>query len=77
MGVMLKRVYEPPASADGMRILVDRLWPRGLSKDKAKVDHWLKEVKGVKYYFRYMDDMVIFGSSKEELHKLKRTKFVQ
>lgn len=36
------------------------------------VDHWLKEVKGVKYYFRYMDDMVIFGSSKEELHKLKR-----
>ena len=44
MGVMLKRVYEPPASADGMRILVDRLWPRGLSKDKAKVDHWLKEV---------------------------------
>ena len=36
------------------------------------VDHWLKEIKGVKYYFRYMDDMVIFGSSKEELHKLKR-----
>lgn len=36
------------------------------------LDHWLKEVKGVKYYFRYMDDMVIFGSSKEELHKLKR-----
>ena len=36
------------------------------------VDHWLKEVKDVKYYFRYMDDMVIFGSSKEELHKLKK-----
>lgn len=36
------------------------------------LDHWLKEVKGVKYYFRYMDDMVILGSSKEELHKLKR-----
>lgn len=36
------------------------------------VDHWLKEVKGVKYYFRYMDDMVIFGSSKEWLHNLKR-----
>ena len=35
------------------------------------LDHWLKEVKGVKYYFRYMDDMVIFGSSKEELHRLK------
>lgn len=36
------------------------------------LDHWLKEVKGVKYYFRYMDDMVILGSSKEELHQLKR-----
>lgn len=36
------------------------------------LDHWLKEVKGVKYYFRYMDDMVIFGGTKEELHKLKR-----
>ena len=42
------------------------------SSDVSVVDHWLKEVKGVKYYFRYMDDMVIFGSSKEELHKLKR-----
>lgn len=36
------------------------------------LDHWLKEVKGIKYYFRYMDDMVILGSSKEELHKLKK-----
>lgn len=36
------------------------------------LDHWLKEVKGVKHYFRYMDDMVILGASKEELHLLKR-----
>ena len=34
-------------------------------------DHWIKEVKKVKYYFRYMDDIVIFGSNKEELHKLR------
>jgi uncharacterized protein YeaO (DUF488 family) len=40
----LKRVYDPPAEADGMRVLVDRLWPRGLSKDKAAVDLWLKDV---------------------------------
>jgi len=40
----LKRVYEAPAAADGMRVLVDRLWPRGLSKDKAAVDLWLKDV---------------------------------
>ena len=40
----LKRVYETPAEADGMRVLVDRLWPRGLSKEKAAVDLWLKDV---------------------------------
>jgi uncharacterized protein YeaO (DUF488 family) len=40
----LKRVYENPSRADGFRILVDRLWPRGLSKDKAKVDLWLKDI---------------------------------
>jgi len=43
-GIALKRVYEPAAPGDGLRILVDRLWPRGLSKDKAAVDHWLKDV---------------------------------
>ena len=40
----LKRVYEAPLKDDGTRILVDRLWPRGLSKEKAKVDLWLKEI---------------------------------
>ncbi|MBV9250977.1 MAG: DUF488 family protein, partial [Acetobacteraceae bacterium] len=40
----LKRVYEPAASEDGVRILVDRLWPRGLSKADAAIDHWIKEV---------------------------------
>jgi uncharacterized protein YeaO (DUF488 family) len=44
MPVHIKRVYEPPEPSDGKRILVDRLWPRGLSKDKAKADLWLKEV---------------------------------
>ena len=40
----LKRVYEPPSETDGTRILIDRLWPRGLSKDKAHVDLWLKAI---------------------------------
>lgn len=39
----LKRVYEPAANEDGVRVLVDRLWPRGLRKEVAKVDHWMKE----------------------------------
>ena len=44
MSVMLKRAYEPPAATDGERILVDRLWPRGLAKVKAGIDLWLKDV---------------------------------
>lgn len=42
--VKLKRVYDPPNPGDGQRILVDRLWPRGLSKIKAKIHFWLKDV---------------------------------
>src|SRR5580658_161464 len=44
MLIALKRAYEPPDRADGTRILVDRLWPRGMSKDSAHIDHWLKEL---------------------------------
>lgn len=44
MIIKLKRVYEKPKPADGTRILVDRLWPRGLSKVRAKLDLWLKEI---------------------------------
>jgi len=40
----IKRVYEVPNENDGVRILVDRLWPRGLTKQKAKIDFWLKEI---------------------------------
>lgn len=42
--VALKRVYDEPASSDGARVLVERLWPRGLSKARAHIDLWLKEV---------------------------------
>ena len=42
--VALKRVYEAPEAGDGTRVLVERLWPRGLAKERAHVDHWLKDV---------------------------------
>ncbi|MPY59415.1 DUF488 domain-containing protein [Streptomyces spongiae] len=42
MSVRVRRVYEPPEPDDGVRVLVDRLWPRGLSKDAAQVDEWPK-----------------------------------
>ena len=42
--VALKRVYDEPEPGDGTRVLVDRLWPRGLSKERAHIDLWLKEI---------------------------------
>jgi uncharacterized protein YeaO (DUF488 family) len=44
MNIKIKRVYEKPDEKDGFRILVDRLWPRGLTKEKAAVDLWLKDI---------------------------------
>jgi uncharacterized protein YeaO (DUF488 family) len=42
--VRLKRVYDEPARADGFRVLVDRLWPRGLTQDAARLDVWLRDI---------------------------------
>ena len=42
--IKIKRIYDQSTKEDGFRILVDRLWPRGISKDKAKVDLWLREI---------------------------------
>jgi uncharacterized protein YeaO (DUF488 family) len=42
--IQLKRAYEPPSPADGYRLLVERLWPRGLTKERAAIDLWMKEV---------------------------------
>lgn len=42
--IRIKRIYDKPEKRDGFRILVDRLWPRGLSKEKAGIDLWLKEI---------------------------------
>jgi len=44
MPIAVKRVYGKPAKADGTRVLVDRLWPRGLSKESAAIRHWLREL---------------------------------
>ena len=44
MTFQIKRVYEPAKSSDGIRVLVDRLWPRGVKKSSARLDHWMKDV---------------------------------
>jgi uncharacterized protein YeaO (DUF488 family) len=84
MDLRIKRVYEQPDRDDGTRILVDRLWPRGLTKEKAKVDLWLKDVapstalrkwfahdpaKWTEFQTRYREEL---KSNKEPLSLLKQ-----
>lgn len=55
----IKRAYEPREDADGCRVLVDRLWPRGLTKAAAAIDHWFKEVApsiGLRRWFDHRAD---------------------
>ncbi|RMD87174.1 MAG: DUF488 domain-containing protein [Alphaproteobacteria bacterium] len=42
--IFTRRIYDPPAAQDGYRVLVDRLWPRGMTKEKAAIDHWAKDL---------------------------------
>ncbi len=42
--IKIKRVYDPPSRNDGKRILIDRLWPRGLKKEEARIDEWMKDI---------------------------------
>lgn len=44
MGIVIKRIYESPEAPDGYRVLVDRLWPRGMTKERAALDLWMKDV---------------------------------
>lgn len=44
MQIRLKRAYDEPSKQDGTRILVDRVWPRGLKKEQAQIDHWLRDI---------------------------------
>ena len=59
LNIQLKRIYAPPSPKDGVRILVDRLWPRGLSKEAASLDHWLRDVApstALRQWFNHQED---------------------
>ena len=64
--IKLKRVYEKPEATDGMRILVDRLWPRGLRKDDAQIDEWMKEIAPSDSLRRW------YGHKEEQWEEFKR-----
>lgn len=82
--ILIKRVYEAPAATDGKRILVDRLWPRGLSKAAATIAHWVRDVapsdalrawykhdpdKWEEFQRRYFVELDALGSELEELRQ--------
>ena len=84
MTIRLKRAYEQPEPEDGTRVLVERLWPRGLSKERAAVDLWIKEVspspelrrwfghdpaRWAEFRRRYRDEL---GERPDELERLRR-----
>ena len=67
--IHLKRAYEAPSEKDGLRILVERLWPRGLSKEKAAVDLWLKDVAPSPELRRWFGhDPARWGAFQERYH---------
>src|SRR5699024_8223786 len=70
MTVKLKRAYDDPAKNDGKRILVDRVWPRGVSKEKLKLDEWFKDIgpsKDLRQWFDHDPDK--FDEFKQKYHK--------
>lgn len=76
MSVNIKRAYEKAAKSDGFRILVDRIWPRGISKEEAKIDLWLKEIapsSELRKWFDH-DEEKWLEFKKRYLKELKRNK---
>ena len=66
----VKRVYEKPDESDGIRVLVDRLWPRGIKKEDAKIDHWMKEIA-------LSDDLRKWFAHKEERWQEFKNRYVK
>ncbi|WP_449619781.1 DUF488 domain-containing protein [Robertmurraya sp. Marseille-Q9965] len=59
--IKIKRIYEPLSEIDGYRVLVDRLWPRGISKEKAQIDEWAKDIApstDLRKEFNHMPDLM-------------------
>lgn len=63
MAVKIKRAYDKPSLSDGPRVLVDRLWPRGIKKNQARIDHWLKNLAPsdtLRKWYHSTDNWVVF-----------------
>ncbi|MEZ5331790.1 MAG: DUF488 family protein [Thermoanaerobaculia bacterium] len=71
MDIGIKRIYEEPAPEDGRRVLVDRLWPRGLSKERARVDFWAREIAPSNELRRW------YGHDPEKWEEFRRRYFAE
>ncbi|MCC2664627.1 MAG: uroporphyrin-III methyltransferase [Geminicoccaceae bacterium] len=69
MSIELKRAYDPPAKSDGRRVLVDRVWPRGIAKDDLEIDGWLKDLAPSTELRKW------FGHDPEKWHEFKQRYF--
>jgi uncharacterized protein YeaO (DUF488 family) len=82
MSFVLKRIYEPPEEGDGKRVLVDRLWPRGVKKEEARLDLWMKEITpspSIRIWFGHQPErMEVFaGLYREELSRVEMAPYVE
>jgi uncharacterized protein YeaO (DUF488 family) len=88
MGIQIKRVYDAPATSDGYRVLIDRLWPRGVTKDRAHLDEWARELapstelrrwfghdpsRFEEFRRRYTNELAAQGDKLRELRSRART----
>ncbi|MGD0166282.1 MAG: DUF488 family protein [Gaiellaceae bacterium] len=88
MDIRLKRAYEPASDEDGYRVLVERLWPRGVSRERARLDEWAKEIAPSpelrrwyghdpslfeQFRRRYLDELTGHAQKLEELRRRART----
>ena len=86
--IHIKRVYEPPANEDGIRVLVDRIWPRGISKETAALALWLKDIapttalrkwfnhdpaRWAEFHRRYHAELALNPAPVEQLRELMKT----
>ncbi len=91
MPIKLKRIYDDVSKDDGVRILVDRLWPRGISKERAKVDEWMRDIapsnelrkwvhedfsRWAEFKLKYFDDLREHTEAVESIRKMAKRKTV-
>jgi uncharacterized protein YeaO (DUF488 family) len=87
MALRLKRAYEPPEPSDGYRVLIDRLWPRGVKKEEARIDEWARELapstelrrwfghdpeRFAEFRRRYLEELADRGEKLRELRRRAR-----